>query len=628
MNMLGHFLPFLLEITVKATILLGVAWIAGLLMKSCSAALRHTMRACALTAVLLLPVLCYLMPAWRWQGLPRFPVSESQTAHAGKTLFRSPMVSAPTRQSGESVVPDLPPNKITAAPPIARSPLFLEWPQMLSLIWLVGIVLIGLRLMVSRSRLAMLIRRAAQVDDAGWNAQVREIAVLLGIRRSVALLRSQETEVPLTSGTWCPKIIFSPDYLEWSWLRREAVVRHELAHIRRLDTLAQAICHLAITVYWFHPLVWLTARAMREEREQACDDYVLAAGTKPSDYARELLAIASGLRQPDFITALALARRSPLEGRVMALLNPALRRGSISQSNALIVALLTLCIALPLAAIQTTEPQPKSATPQTGTAAKPSPSTPSTEEAKPVEPQKPRRAPAVPAPPAAPPAPAAGVAEGATGGISGGVPGGVSWGVPSVPAIEAAPPAPPAPATPQGLPQVAPLPPPPPPPALAKPQVLPKPAPLPKPATIPMPSAAPVAPVAPINPPEEAAPAVPKDEAAKIAALAAVKAKVAAIQTQKDARRAEISVIKAKIAAEVRAATLARTSDVAKLRAESEERAAAIAAQVAETAVVRAKVAAIRAATAQIKEAVQKAVEQSTSQPASAAPVKPAPAKP
>ncbi len=626
MNTLASFLLFFVEITLKATILLGAAWIAGLLMKSCSAALRHTMRAYALIAVLLLPVLSYLMPAWSWQNLPRFLVNSTRVARAGQIPGELPEKSVWSGRNIESVIADIPTSgPITSTPVVSKSQPAVNWPKVLSMLWLAGIVLITLRLVISRSRLARLVRRAAKVDDAQWRIEVREIAVLLGVRRPVALLQSQETEVPLTSGSWRPKIILSPDYLEWSGLRREAILRHELAHIRRWDTLAQAICHLAITMYWFHPLVWLTVRAIREERERACDDYVIAAGTKPSDYAQELLAIASGLRQPDFITALALARRSPLEGRVMALLNPAQRRGSISQSTALIVALLTLGLVLPLAAIQTAEPQPKSAKLQTGAATKPSPGIPSSEEAKPAKPLKPQHAPAVPPPPAGPPAPADGVTGGIAGGVPDGVPGGVTGGVPNVRAIEAVPPAPPAPATPQIAPPLLP-----PPPVSPKSHALPSPAPLPAPAAIPIPRVAPVAPAAPaipVAPTVETAPAAPQDEAAKTAALAAVRAKLAAIHAQQDVTQAEIKALKARIAEEVRTSVLSRSSDVVRLRAETQEQAAAMASRVAETAAVRAQVAAMKAATSQVKAAVQKAIEKSVS-PASPAPANPASTKP
>ena len=154
-------------------------------------------------------------------------------------------------------------------------------------------------------------------------------------------------------------------------MRRSAILNHELAHIKRLDAFTQALANLAASVYWFHPLVWLMVRAMRAERERACDDHVLAAGTKASDYAHELLDIVSGLREPELAAALAMARKSQLEGRVLAVLNPALPRGSVSRRSALALAILTLCIVLPLSAMR---PASQSITPAAKSGkAKPSP---------------------------------------------------------------------------------------------------------------------------------------------------------------------------------------------------------------------------------------------------------------
>src|SRR5436190_24189406 len=80
MNTLAHYFPAIADTAAKATILLGIAWIAGLLLKNRSAALRHTMRTCTLGAVVLLPVFSYLVPAWHWQGLARFLATESRPA--------------------------------------------------------------------------------------------------------------------------------------------------------------------------------------------------------------------------------------------------------------------------------------------------------------------------------------------------------------------------------------------------------------------------------------------------------------------------------------------------------------------------------------------------------------------
>jgi beta-lactamase regulating signal transducer with metallopeptidase domain/uncharacterized membrane protein len=69
----------------------------------------------------------------------------------------------------------------------------------------------------------------------------------------------------------------------------EAVVSHELCHVRRRDNLFAAI-HMAVeTIFWFHPLVWWIERRLIEERELACDEEVLQRGSDPEAYAEGIL---------------------------------------------------------------------------------------------------------------------------------------------------------------------------------------------------------------------------------------------------------------------------------------------------------------------------------------------------
>jgi hypothetical protein len=112
--------------------------------------------------------------------------------------------------------------------------------------------------------------------------------------------------------------------------RREAVLRHELAHVARADALVQRIAWLACALYWFHPAVWAAARRLRAESERACDDQVLASGIAASDYATELLDVARRARDLRLAgaVAIAMARRSTLEGRLLSLLDDTLGRGA------------------------------------------------------------------------------------------------------------------------------------------------------------------------------------------------------------------------------------------------------------------------------------------------------------
>jgi len=69
----------------------------------------------------------------------------------------------------------------------------------------------------------------------------------------------------------------------------EAVLGHELCHVRRHDNLSAAIHMIVEAVFWFHPLVWWIGARLVEERERACDEGVLRLGSEPRVYAQAIL---------------------------------------------------------------------------------------------------------------------------------------------------------------------------------------------------------------------------------------------------------------------------------------------------------------------------------------------------
>ena len=134
------------------------------------------------------------------------------------------------------------------------------------------------------------------------------------------------------------------------------VLLHELAHIKRKDCFVQCVVHIACALYWFNPLLWYASRRMRIERERACDDLVLQAGCKPSDYAQQLLTIAADLpvsspRMAAF-AGIAMARKSNLEGRMLAILDPKRNRKTLTRLGIAIGALLIACIVVPIAMLR------------------------------------------------------------------------------------------------------------------------------------------------------------------------------------------------------------------------------------------------------------------------------------
>jgi hypothetical protein len=128
--------------------------------------------------------------------------------------------------------------------------------------------------------------------------------------------------MPMTFGIRRASILIPAIAETWTDDRRRAVILHELAHIARRDCLTQTLAFVACTLYWFHPAVWWGARRLRIERELACDDRVIAAGTQPREYAGHLLEIAysfGGHRVSAM--AVSMARPKELEGRMLAALD-------------------------------------------------------------------------------------------------------------------------------------------------------------------------------------------------------------------------------------------------------------------------------------------------------------------
>jgi len=110
----------------------------------------------------------------------------------------------------------------------------------------------------------------------------------------------------------------------------------------------------ATALFWFHPLTWSLHRVARRDCERACDDVVLAAGTPATTYADHLFAIARSLPLDDMLGAVtvAVSRPSELEGRLLAILKAQSRRGAVSIKTWSLIAMATVIVAVPLAAVR------------------------------------------------------------------------------------------------------------------------------------------------------------------------------------------------------------------------------------------------------------------------------------
>lgn len=308
----------------RGTVLLAAAALLASALRGRSAASRHLVWALGLGGMLVLPALTLAVPHWE-----------------------VPFVSVDAARFGAS--------------PAAGAAGGLSWGAVALAVWMTGALLVLARTAAAMLAVHAMGRRSTRVVDGVWNDRLKAASAELGLREPVRLLRAPGASMPMTWGILRPTVLIPAQADAWSPERARAVLLHELAHVARRDCLWQTVAGLACAAYWFHPGAWWAARRMREEREQACDDRVLAAGTRASEYAGHLLDVARAFRPGRLAAAAAvgMAGRSQLEGRVIAVLDGARARGAVGARAALLCCAMAAMALFPLAAASPSIQQPR-----------------------------------------------------------------------------------------------------------------------------------------------------------------------------------------------------------------------------------------------------------------------------
>lgn len=154
--------------------------------------------------------------------------------------------------------------------------------------WCLGVAGLSLRL-AGGWLLVYRLKTLAEPVHHGLQVRVDEIRSRLGIGRHVQVFRSTLVRVPMVVG-WLKPVILIPGSLVTGIpaAELEALLAHELGHIRRYDYLVNGLQTLIETVFFFHPAVWWVSKQIRLEREHCCDDLALLTADKVI-YTRALL---------------------------------------------------------------------------------------------------------------------------------------------------------------------------------------------------------------------------------------------------------------------------------------------------------------------------------------------------
>lgn len=376
-------LQFVAAASLKGFVILALAWLVNAVWRSSSASARHLVWTVAMASALVLPV---IIVAISRLDAPRIPIpfldvsrfaGETQVANQAAGLdVPVPEVSdrEATRRKSASTSPikaAIPPvqsvdmDAALQSAPAARGstelskPFALDWRAALLYLWLAGVVLSLVPLITARLRIHALAKRPA---SGRWIDLIARTPAVSHLARRVRLIESDGATMPMTWGVFSPTLLLPPGAGRWSDWQCRNILLHELAHVERRDCLTQLIAQIVCALYWFNPLAWTIAHRMRVERELACDDRVIVAGSLPSDYARSLLDVARFLRAPSFTshTAIAMARPSQLSGRLLAVLDNTRNRRTVTRRAFTGAFLAALAVVVPLASVM---PETASAAP-------------------------------------------------------------------------------------------------------------------------------------------------------------------------------------------------------------------------------------------------------------------------
>jgi uncharacterized protein involved in exopolysaccharide biosynthesis/beta-lactamase regulating signal transducer with metallopeptidase domain len=294
---------------------IGVAY--GLLtiaLRRQSAQARYLAGCLALALLAASPVITFLMSSEE-------AGTHVATSAGGNAVFHSGSVTVPSSTPAPPASGAVPDWIVALAEQLS------ELTPWLALTWAAGVLVFAARL----GRALWWLRTLQTADNeplhGEWIGTLNRLRARFGISRPVQLFKSALVEVPTVLG-WMRPVILLPasSILGLTSGQLEAVVAHELAHVRRFDYLVNAGQCLIETILFYHPVVWWISRQVREEREHCCDDLVVALCGNKLGYARALAAMEE-LRGHPPVLAFA-ANGGSLLGRIRRLLGTATQDGT------------------------------------------------------------------------------------------------------------------------------------------------------------------------------------------------------------------------------------------------------------------------------------------------------------
>jgi bla regulator protein blaR1 len=288
---------------------------------------RYALAALTLTAMALMPPLTVLL------------LQRSAAVPAGNAVRPASALDARRTAASPAVLP-----ATDSAALAVRARIADALPGVVGL-WCAGVVLLSIRYLGGWRLVQRLDRTARPLAEGEVAAGLGRLVRRMRISRPVRLLESAMVEVPTVVGWLRPAILLPAATLGGLTAEQlEAILAHELAHIRRHDYLASLLQSAVETVLFYHPAVWWVSHRMRVERELCCDDEAVAACGNPVQYARALAGLEALRPAPRLLPA---GSGGPLFERIARLVaDPSRHRLRASRAAAAVLGCAALTVAL------------------------------------------------------------------------------------------------------------------------------------------------------------------------------------------------------------------------------------------------------------------------------------------
>ena len=356
----------LLHFVWQGGLLAAIVLVADRCLRGCSPQVRYAVHVAALLMmVACIPVTYVVLERQpRGETVTALPAADTEVAVSPTAVTSSsdlPVEQAPFTANEHPKVADA---SRPQSPPIEQT-----WDRLRPIAHLAApyaavAYLLGVSLMFVRLALALmgghrLCSEACPVTDSPLLDMIARRSRKLGLKVAPIVAWCGRTSVPLVAGLIKPMILLpvalasslTPDQLE-------ALLAHELAHLRRFDLIVNLLQRIAEALLFFHPAVWYISRRISSERENCCDDSVLQAGWGRVQYADALVRMAEisaslrGIHCLNAVAILAAAGNNPsqFKRRIMRLLGEkeSLRLGvSRNAAFASLAGVLAILLAIP-----------------------------------------------------------------------------------------------------------------------------------------------------------------------------------------------------------------------------------------------------------------------------------------